>query len=243
VQGFALGAALGRQQSGGGSGLNEYRSFTDGMHGWASREDGVYATGDGGVTWRLVYPRSAVRVALVTPSSGMIAVGDRISKCGCRQVRLWTADGGATWARTPQALGSGFAAAAGTLWWWRGASLFRATTWPPEPQGLTGKLVASGKGAIVDVQPVPGGAAALVTRRVGGFGYDRKPLLRFVQNGSVRDRLLPAVGGDVLVRSLNVHWPGITVTGFDVTAFTRQQEGSVLWSSPDGGATWTVTRR
>jgi hypothetical protein len=83
----------------------------------------------------------------------------------------------------------------------------------------------------------------MVTRRVGGFGYDRKPLLRFVQNGSVRDRLLPAVGGDVLVRSLNVHWPGITVTGFDVTAFTRQQEGSVLWSSPDGGATWTVTRR
>jgi hypothetical protein len=93
------------------------------------------------------------------------------------------------------------------------------------------------------VEAVPGGAAALVTRRVGGFGFDRKPLLRLVQNGSVRNRMLPAVGGDVLLRSLNVHWPAISVSGFDVTAFTRQQEGSVLWSSADGGTTWTVTRR
>jgi hypothetical protein len=175
VQGFALGAALGRAQGGSGSGLNEYRSFADGMHGWASREDGVYATGDGGATWRLVYPRSAVRVALVTPSTGMISVGDRISKCGCRQVRLWTANGGATWARTPQAVGAGFAAAAGTLWWWRGASLYRAAAWPPGPKGIKGVRVASGKGAIVDVEPVPGGAAALVSRRVAGFCFDRRP--------------------------------------------------------------------
>ena len=34
------------------SSLNEYRSFADGMHGWASREDGVYSTDDGGATWR-----------------------------------------------------------------------------------------------------------------------------------------------------------------------------------------------
>jgi len=242
VQGFALGAVLGRQSGGSGSGLDEYRSFADGMHGWASREDGVYATGDGGATWRLVYPRSAVRVALVTPASGMIAVGDRISRCGCRQVRLWTANGGATWTRTPQAVGAGFAAAAGTLWWWRGTSLFRAAAWPPGPHGLKGKRVAFGKGAIVDVQPVPGGVAALVSRRMGGLGFDRAPLLRFVQNGSVRNRVLPAVGGDVLVHSLDVHWPSIAVSGSDVTAFTRHEDGSVLWSSADGGETWTVTR-
>ena len=242
MQGFALGSALGRPSGGSGSSLNEYRSFSDGMHGWASREDGVYATGDGGATWRLVYPRSAVRVALVTPSSGMIAVGDRISKCGCRQVRLWTANGGATWTRTPQAVGSGFAAAAGTLWWWRGASLYRADAWPPGRRSLKGVRVASGKGAIVDVKPIPGGAAALVSRRVGGFGFDRAPLVRFVQNGSVRNRVLPTVGGDVLVRSFEVSWPEISVHGFDVTAFTRRQEGSVLWRSEDGGATWTVAR-
>ena len=199
------------------------------MHGWASREDGVYATDDGGATWRLVYPRSAVRVARVSPSSGMIAVGDRSSKCGCRQVRLWTANGGATWARTPQAVGSGFTAAGGTLWWWRGASLYRAAAWPPGRAGLKGVRAASGKGAIVDVQPVPGGAAALVSRRVGGFGFDRAPLLRFVQNGALRDRVLPRVGGDVLVRSFDVNWPQIAVHGADVTAFTRHEEGSVLW--------------
>jgi hypothetical protein len=172
----------------------------------------------------------------------MISVGDRISKCGCRQVRLWTANGGATWTRTPQAVGAGFAAAAGTLWWWRGASLFRAAAWPPGPRGLKGKRVAFGKGAIVDVQPMPGGVAALLSRRVGGLGFDRAPLLRLVQNGSVRNRVLPAVAGDVLVRSLDVHWPSIAVRGSDVTAFTRHEEGLVLWSSADGGATWTVTR-
>jgi hypothetical protein len=242
VQGFALGPALGRQSGGSGSGLDAYHSFADGMHGWASREDGVYGTDDGGATWRLVYPRSAVRVARVSPSSGMISVGDRISKCGCRQVRLWTADGGATWARTPSAVGSGFAAAVGTLWWWRGASLYRAALWPPGRAGLKGVRVARGKGAIVDVQPVPGGAAALVSRRVGGLGYDRAPLLRFVQNGTLRDRVLPRVGGEVLVRSLEVSWPQIAVRGVDVTAFTRHEEGSVLWLSADGGASWTVSR-
>jgi hypothetical protein len=202
----------------------------------------VYSTDDGGVSWHLAYPRSAVRVARVSASSGMIAVGDRSSRCGCRQVRLWTADGGGTWTRTPKAVGAGFAAAAGTLWWWRGASLYRAVQWPPGPGGLKGARVAAGKGAIVDVQPVPGGAAALVSRRVGGFGFDRAPLVRFVQNATLRDRVLPRVGGDVLVRSLEVSWPSIAVRAFDVTAFTRRQEGSVVWLSADGGATWTVTR-
>jgi len=233
---------LQRQTGGSGSGLDEYRSFADGMHGWASREDGVYATDDGGATWHLVYPRSAVRVARVSPTSGMIAVGDRSSKCGCRQVRLWTANGGASWARTQNAVGSGFAAAAGTLWWWRGASLYRAKSWPPKAAGLKGVRVASGKGAILDVLPVPGGAAALVTRRIGGFGFDRAPLLRVVQNGSLHDRVLPRVGGDVLLRSFDVSWPTITVHAVDVTAFTRHEQGSVTWISGDGGVTWAVSR-
>jgi hypothetical protein len=172
----------------------------------------------------------------------MISVGDRISKCGCRQVRLWTANGGATWARTPSAVGSGFAAAAGTLWWWRGANLFRAASWPPGRAGLKGVRVAKGKGAIVDVQPVPGGAAALVSRRVGGLGFDRAPLLRFVQNGTLRDRVLPQVAGDVLVGSFETNGPQIAVHGVDVTAFTRHEAGFVLWHSADGGASWTVSR-
>ena len=89
---------------------------------------------------------------------------------------------------------------------------------------------------------MPGGAAALVPRRVGGFGFDRAPLLRFAQNGTLRNEVLPRVVGDVLVRSFEVEWPQIAVHGVDVTAFTRREEGSILWRSHDGGATWTVTR-
>ena len=243
LQGFALASALQRRPGAADNGLSEYRSSADGSHRWVSREDGVYASDDGGGTWRLIYPRSAVRVAQVSAASGMIAVGDRSSACGCRQVRLWTADGGATWARTPKAVGTGFAAANGTLWWWRGGTLYRAAAWPPGAGGLKGVKAAAVKGAILDVDPLPGGVAALVTRRVGGLGYDRLPTVLLGNASALRQRRLPAVGGDVLVRSLEVAWPEIRVRGFDVTAFTRREEGSVEWLSEDGGATWTVTRR
>jgi hypothetical protein len=173
----------------------------------------------------------------------MIAVGDRASVCGCRQVRFWTADGGATWTRTQKAVGTGFAGANGTLWWWRGGTLYRAAAWPPGPGGLKGVKAASVKGAILDVAALPGGVAALVTRRVGGLGYDRVPTVLLGNTSTLRQRTLPGVGGDVLLRSLSVNWPELRVRGFDVTAFTRREEGSVEWVSEDGGATWTVTRR
>jgi PQQ-like domain len=243
VQGFGLASAVNRQPGVTYNGLAEYRSFSDGAHGWASREDGVYGTGDGGRTWRLIYPHSAVRVAQVSPTSGMIAVGDRVSRCGCRQVRFWTADGGATWARTAGAVGAGFAGANGTLWWWRGGVLYRAAAWPPGPRRLHGVRAAAAKGAILDVESIPGGAAVLVTRRVAGLGFDRTPALLLGQGSSFQQRLLPAVGGDVLLRSLEVRWPEIVVRGYDVTAFTRREEGSIVWVSENGGTAWTVTRR
>jgi hypothetical protein len=243
VQSFGLASALRRPPGSAGNGLAEYRSSFDSVYRWASREDGVYATDDGGGTWRLIYPRSAVRVAQVSPTSGMIAVGDRVSACGCRQVRFWTADGGATWARTPKAVGNGFAGASGTLWWWRGGTLYRAAAWPPGAGGLKGVKAAAVKGSILDVDALPGGVAVLVTRRVGGLGYDRVPIVLLGNASALRQRTLPAVGGDVLVRSLDIAWPELRVGGFDVTAFTRGEQGSVEWVSHDGGATWTVTRR
>ena len=173
----------------------------------------------------------------------MIAVGDRSSACGCRQVRLWTADGGVTWTRTPKAVGTGFAAANATLWWWRGGTLYRAAVWPPGPGGLKSVKASSVKGAILDVDALPGGVAALVTKRVGGLGYDRVPTVLLGNTSTLRQRTLPGVGGDVLLRSLEVNWPEIRVRGFDVTAFTRGEVGSVEWLSPDGGASWTVSRR
>jgi putative pyrroloquinoline-quinone binding quinoprotein len=243
VQSFGLSAALRRQPGATYNGLAEYRSFSDAAHGWVSREDGVYATDNGGSTWRLIYPRSAVRVAQVSPSSGMIAVGDRITACGCKQVRLWTADGGATWTRTPKAVGTGFAGANGTLWWWRGGVLYHAAAWPPGPTGLQAVKAVAVKGAILDADALPGGVAALVTRRVGGLGFDRVPVLLLGLGPSFRQQTLPPVGGDVVLRSLDVRWPEIAVRGFDVTAFTRGEEGSILWLSEDGGTAWTVTRR
>jgi hypothetical protein len=42
---------------------------------------------------------------------------------------------------------------------------------------------------------------------------------------------------------MQVIWPEITVRGTDVTAFTRNEQGSVTWRSGDGGSSWAVTRR
>ena len=66
VQAFALASGLHRPVGAGESALPEYRSFSSPLHGWASREDGVYATENGGASWRLLYPRSAIRVARVS---------------------------------------------------------------------------------------------------------------------------------------------------------------------------------
>ena len=242
VQGFALASALSRPVGNGESGLPEHRSFADELHGWASREDGVYATDDGGRSWSRIYPRSANRLVRTSARAGIVSTGDRVSACGCRTVRLWTDDDGARWHRTGEAAANGFVAVSGTLWWWRGGRLYRAVAWPPGRVGLHGRHVAHLPGAIVDADPVPGGAVALVSRRVGGVGLDNSPRLLLVQGRRVRVLRLPHAGGDVLARSVDAAWPTLTVHGFDVTAFTRDEEGTITWRSLDGGRTWAVER-
>jgi hypothetical protein len=226
----------------GESDLPEHRSFATALSGWASREDGVYATEDGGASWRLVYRRNAVRVARVSAAAGMIAVGDRVSRCGCRQARLWTADGGVTWHRTQAAVGGGFVGSAGTLWWWRRGRLYRAAEWPPGPKGLRPRHAAHLPGVIVDADPVPDGVAALVTRRTSGLGLDNSPQLLLVQGGSARVLRLPRVPGDVLAQSVEASWPTLEVRALDTTAFARGERGSVTWTSTDGGETWAAAR-
>ena len=243
VQGFALASALARPVGGGQSAMPEHRSFADALHGWASNEDGVYGTETGGRSWRRIYPRSAVRVAMVSSESGLIVVGERISECNCRTVRLWTADAGATWHRTPEVVGGSFVGADGTLWWWRGGRLYRAAKWPPGPKGLRRQPVAGIPGAIIDADPVPGGIVALATRRVAGIGFDRSPRLLLVQHGTVRVLSLPLAPGEVLARSVDGVWPSLTVHGFDVSAFTRGEAGPVTWTTSDAGVSWRVTRQ
>ena len=242
VQGFALAADLPRVVGSDESDLPEHRSFPDDLHGWASREDGVYATDNGGQIWRRVHPRAAVRVARTSPKAGMIAVGDRVSACGCKVVRLWTGDGGAHWHPTREAAGSGFVGSAGSLWWWRGGRLYRAASWPPRSGSLHGRHVAHLPGEIVDVDPVPGGVVALVSRRVAGLGLDTAPRLILVQGSQVRLLSPPASSGEVLARSVEAKWPELTVRGLDVTAFARDEDGDVTWRSHDGGLTWSIER-
>src|SRR5262245_26322026 len=243
VQGFSLASDLSRTVGTGETSLPEHRSWADAQRGWASREDGVYATENGGLSWRRIYPRSAIRVARVSRESGMIAVGERISDCNCRIVRLWTADAGATWHRTSEGVGGGFVAAEGNVWWWRGGVLNRAAKWPPGPKGLQKQTVASVRGAIIDADAVPGGVVALATRRVAGIGVDRSPRLLLSRNGANRMLHLPLTTGDTLARSVDAAWPSLTVRGYDVTAFTRGEPPSVTWTSTDSGAHWPVTRQ
>ena len=72
-----------------------YTSWVDKRHGWQSRERGVYATGDGGKTWRLIYGSPAQRVLALTSNRGVISVG-KPGDCNCAQEQLWTDDGGRT---------------------------------------------------------------------------------------------------------------------------------------------------
>jgi PQQ-like domain len=242
VQGFVLDSGRARTVGVDETPLPEHRSFADGLHGWVSREDGVYASDDGGASWRLVYPRNAIRVARVTAQTGMISLGDRVTRCGCRQARLWTADAGLHWHATKEGVGEGFVGGGGTLWWWRGGNLFRAAVWPPAKPGLRLQRVARIKGAILDAKPVPDGIAALVSSRVAGIRFDNEPRILLVRGAVINVLTLPAAEGQVLARSLEVTWPQITVRAADVAAFTRGQQGALTWRSADGGLSWRVDR-
>jgi len=242
VQGFALASVAARPPGTGESSLPEYRSFADMSHGWVSREDGVYSTGDGGQTWSRIYARSAARLARTSALAGILATGDRVPGCGCRMLRIWTDDGGATWHPTREGIGGGFVGSAGMLWWWRNGKLYRAVSWPPRSGVLQPRQVANLFGRIVDVEPVPNGVLALASNRVAGLGLDSSPRLALVQGQLVRVLRLPSVGGDVLARSLEAAWPSATVRGFDVTAFVRNEQGLITWTTLDGGRSWSVTR-
>jgi hypothetical protein len=242
VHGFALASALGRPTGTGENALPEHRSFADALHGWASREDGVYSTDDGGRTWRRVYPRHAARLVRTSAQAGILATGDRASRCGCRMVRLWTNDGGATWHRTRAAAGGGFVGSSGSVWWWRGGLLYRTVAWPPSARQLQGRQVAHLPGVIVEAVAVPDGVLALVSNRVAGLGLDNSPRLLLVQGTRVSVLRLPRVSGDLLVRALEAAWPSARVRGADVTAFTRGESGPVTWTTLDGGRSWSVAR-
>ena len=156
---------------------------------------------------------------------------------------MWTSDGGVTWHKTKEGVGAGFTGAAGTLWWWRGGAVYKAAAWPPGKRGIRRKFVTRVKGAIVDAKPTAAGIVVLVTNRVGGLGLDNKPRLLFVEHGKRRVVTLPKAPGDVLVRSLEVAWPQITVNAADVTGFARRLRGSRRPGRPPTAARPGASRR
>jgi hypothetical protein len=86
-------------------------------------------------------------------------------------------------------------------------------------------------------------SAALVSNRVAGLGLDTSPRLVLANSRYAGVLQLPRVSsGEPLVHSLEVSWPVLTVRGYDVTAFTRGEEGPLTWQTSDGGSQWHVTR-
>jgi hypothetical protein len=235
THGFPAGPAPKPRAGERASALPEYRSFT-GRLGWESRGSGVYATANGGRTWRRVFPRSATRVVRTSAGAGLIASGFPAPACACQTSQLWTSDGGRTWHRT-KVVGSQFQGRGPYLYWWQGASLMRVTPWPARPgRALRSRPVAKfAGGTIVDATNIPGGVAVLVSNRIGGSGWDNAPRVGVVRNGRVRTIRLPSVPGTPLARTVTASWPRLTVRG---TSYP--DGGTVVWRSTDGGTRWTL---
>jgi PQQ-like domain len=211
--------------------VDDYRSGSDGKHVWESRENGVYATDDGGHHSRRIYPHPAVRVVRTSATDGVIAVGSPAPKCNCSTTRLWTHDGGRTWHET-KVIGPGFDGAANGLYWWNGNGVFEVDHWPPSA-ALRSHRVATLGGSIVDDARIPGGIAALIDRRT------QAPQVVVVRSGQAKTVTLPAGGASAVPRSISVAWPTITVTGHSYASPAAGADPVVTWRSHDGGATWS----
>jgi hypothetical protein len=111
--------------------------------------------------------------------------------------------------------------------------------WPPRNGPIRSRVAAAvGEGRIVDLASVPGGAAALVSSRVNGAGWDIAPRVLVYRSGKATTLRLPGTTGDVLVRAISASWPTLTVHGAN---FDRN--GAIVplvWRSPDGGRRWTL---
>lgn len=230
VHGFSTSAFP--SSSGAASAIEGYRSASDAKHVWESRENGVYATDDGGKHWRRIYPHPAVRVVRTSPTAGVIAVGSPAPACNCTTTRLWTADGGRTWRET-KLIGPGFEGAGASLFWWNENGLFKVDRWPPAA-ALRSHRVATLAGSIVDDARVPGGIAALVDRRTAA------PQVVVVRSGNAKSVTLPAAGATAVPRSISASWPNITVTGHSYGSPDADPDPVVTWRSHDGGATWSL---
>lgn len=209
------------------SSLRAYTSWSDKQHGWQSRESGVFATDDGGKTWRRIYATYALRVQRLSETRGVLSVGTDAVSCACRQRQLWTGDGGATWHET-RALDSRFSGDADELYTWQGAEL-RRTAWPPTRSSKVATLPLP----VADAAVVPGGVAVLMT--AAGQGFDNTARLALLRGDAATTLTLPETTGHVEARSISVDWPQVVVR---TSVFTDEGRRVVRWRSANGGKTW-----
>src|SRR5262249_27754819 len=118
----------------------EHTSWADGRHGWQSRETGLYATDDAGATWRRLRDSPPLRVDRTSRNAGVISVGTP-TPCNCTTTRLWTKNGGRTWAKT-RLVADGFAGRGRFLFSWNAGALNRIAPWPPKGSRLQTRPVA-----------------------------------------------------------------------------------------------------
>ncbi len=209
-------------------------SWVGSQYGFESRPAGVFATDDGGRSWREVYAAPATAVLRLSRTAGVIDVPVAPRKCMCVTRKLWTTDDGRTWHET-KVIGDAFTGSAEGVYWWEAGSLYLVRGFPPRASKLATKVA---DGTIVAAVPIPGGVAALVSNRVFGKGWDRAPRVLIARKEEVTTVELPAVEGDILVAGIEADWPAVTVTGTD---FAADPVRPVAWSSSDGGESWEAS--
>jgi hypothetical protein len=214
-------------------------SWAGKRYGWESRADGVYATQNGGATWHKIYAGPALDVLRISKNEGFISIGDEPGSCMCSTRQFWTGSAGQHWHETTT-LPENFVKSGKSIYFWTGSQLATLATLPRQVSSshlASSALDAVTNGTIVAVDPIPGGVAALVSSRVKGQGWDNTPRVVIVKGKTVTTATLPSQTGRLLVQSLTVKWPNITVNAAN---YFVNPVGTAAWTSPDGGATWST---
>ena len=121
VQGFAASSAPARRSAQPGTAAEVSR--LDAKHAWESRGDGVYATSNGGKSWKRIYAQPANAVLELSATAGVIDVPTSPGRCMCDTRKLWTTDGGLSWHKT-NAIGGQFAGSGDNVYWWQAGKLY-----------------------------------------------------------------------------------------------------------------------
>ena len=264
---LAIGAgllALGGAASA-GTVADQEGSWPDTLHGWARWSGGLgctpradlCATDDGGATWRGIFKGAIDQFVRTSVRAGVVSLDDGSV--------FWTRDGARHWYRTTRIFGR-FTGAGKYLFATSGADLYRVTPWPPRGRArcrtwrvvagdartsstvcaagvanaaMQDRLLATVHGTTIGaVTPVPGGVFG-----VADFEPDFSRLNAFVwRNGRLTQTALPfPEPAWWCCANVDAAWPSLYVS-----ASLYAPPGSagtpipVLWSSRDGGASWSV---